>query len=149
LKVYLAGPISGLTYGESTDWRESIQNKLAAYGISGVSPMRGKWYLEQEKVIKGSYEDHALSSKRGITTRDRWDCQRCDAILVNLLGAKKVSIGTMIELGWADSARKPIVLVMEPDNIHAHPIVNEVAGFTCTTLDEAVDVLIALDKLST
>ena len=39
--------------------------------------------------------------------------QRCDVVLMYLIGAKKVSIGTMIEAGWADAYRKPVVLVLE------------------------------------
>jgi hypothetical protein len=35
-------------------------------------------------------------------TRDRFDATRCDVLLVNLLGAERVSIGTMMEVAWAD-----------------------------------------------
>lgn len=141
--VYLAGPITGLSYGDATDWRKEFAKKLPSY-IQAVSPLRGKRYLDNEKIIKDSYEIHPLSGQKGITCRDRMDVGRCDLLLVNFLGAKKVSIGTVMEIAWADAWRKPIVLVMEPENVHSHAMVREVAGFIVPTLDEAAIVVTAI-----
>ena len=47
--VYLAGPITGVDYGSCTDWRKYAKSKLAEDGIMGVSPMRGKENLANEK----------------------------------------------------------------------------------------------------
>ena len=66
---------------------------------------------------------------------------RCDMVLMNLLGATKVSIGSMIELGWADAFRKPVVLVIEEGNCHMHAIVQEIAGFIVPTLDQGIEVV--------
>lgn len=72
---------------------------------------------------------------------DRFDAKRADAILTNLLGAGKVSIGTMIEVGWADDGVKPIILVMEKENnIHDHPILKNIAGFIADNLDDAIEL---------
>lgn len=146
--VYLAGPISGLSYGGCTEWREGVRKDLAEVGIVGLSPMRAKDYLSSQTslakdcTLYGSLSP--LSSNKGITTRDRFDTQRVDLVLVNLLGAKAVSIGTMIELGWADSARRPIVCAMEDGNIHEHGMVKELIGFRVPTLEEAVAVVKAI-----
>ena len=40
--VYLAGPITGLTYDGATDWRHAVAADLNSVGIKGLSPMRGK-----------------------------------------------------------------------------------------------------------
>lgn len=96
LLVYLAGPITGLTWGESTDWREYVKNY-----ISTLSPLRGKQRLREiagNIPIMDSYEDHPLTTAKGINTRDYNDVKRADAIFVNFLGAKKVSIGTVMEI---------------------------------------------------
>ena len=86
-----------------------------------------------------------LSGPRGIMTRDRFDATRCDVLLVNLLGATKVSIGTMMELAWADLKRTPIVLCIEPTgNVHEHCMVNEATGFRCASLAEGLDVVRAI-----
>ena len=147
-KVYLAGPITGLSYGDTTDWRQHVKTALqwsdTPQWIEAYSPMRAKEYLAKEKVIQDRYDylpDDVLSTAKGITTRDRWDCLTCDLLFVNLLGAKKVSIGTVLEIAWADSKRTPIVLVMEKnDNIHEHAMIDECVGFRVDTLDKAINV---------
>ncbi len=85
-----------------------------------------------------------MSGPRGIMTRDRFDATRCDVLLVNLLGATRVSIGTTMEIAWADLKRTPIVLCMEApgtDNPHEHCMITEAVGFRCTTLDEGLHVV--------
>lgn len=143
--VYLAGPISGLSYGESVDWRDEAKHILADYGIHALSPMRAKHYLSTAKAIADEYPQHVLSNSRGITTRDRFDTQRASLVLVNLLGAERVSIGTMLEVAWADAARVPIVAAIEEEgNIHDHAMVRELVGFRLPTLSEAYAVVVAI-----
>jgi nucleoside 2-deoxyribosyltransferase len=92
--VYLAGPIGGLSYNEATNWRDQAATDLAPFGIKCLSPMRGKDYLREEAILKGTgYDDTLLSNNRAIVTRDRMDVTNCDALLMNLLGAPQVSIG--------------------------------------------------------
>lgn len=143
--VYLAGPITGLNYKGAVDWRNEAIKQLARSSITGLSPMRHKEYLQSEECIAHSYESSTLSCAKGITVRDRWDCERCDILLVNLLGAEKVSIGTMLEIGWASANRKPIVLVIEQNgNVHDHPMIRETAGFIVDNLDAAIVTIKAI-----
>jgi nucleoside 2-deoxyribosyltransferase len=148
-KVYLAGPIAGLMYGEATDWREHARSRLSQFGIIGLSPMRGKEFLASVAGPLTADEDAHSSlgpiyTSRGIMTQDRWDATRCDVMLVNLLGAKTVSIGTMMELAWADLSRIPTVVAMEPGNIHQHPMVAEAIDFRHATLDGAIQNVLAM-----
>lgn len=143
--VYLAGPITGLTFGECTDWRVEATASLAQEGIHGASPMRGKAFLAPFGKLSGTGEEYAhvnvLASQRAITTRDRFDATRCSVLLVNLLGATRVSIGTMFEIAWADLKRIPIVCAIEESgNCHEHMMLREMIGFRVTTLDEALAV---------
>jgi nucleoside 2-deoxyribosyltransferase len=140
--IYLCGPISGCSYGECTDWRKYVARHIAP-DIIALSPMRGKKYLEHEKEIGHSYEETIMSSAQAITSRDRFDVMNCDMLFANFLGAKKVSVGSVIELGWADAFRKPVILIMEPDgsNIHEHPIVERITGFRVATIDEAITLV--------
>ena len=141
--VYLAGTITGDSYNNATEWRDAAVKRLESVGLRGLSPMRGKEYLEGLEDIADSYEA-VMSKPQGITTRDRFDVANCDLVLVNLLNTSKVSIGTMIELGWADAYRKPIVLVMEDGNIHDHAMVRQLCGFTVDTLDEGVAIAVKI-----
>jgi nucleoside 2-deoxyribosyltransferase len=148
-KVYLAGPITSLNYKGATDWRFYAKSELAKVGILGLSPMRGKEYLDKvpEFTADGDAYKHmgVLSSNRGIITRDRWDATRCDVLLVNLLGAPKVSIGTVMEIAWADSKRIPIVCCMEETgNVHEHGMIAETLGYRVPSLDEAIHVIKAV-----
>lgn len=144
-KVYLAGPIAGNTYDQAEGWRAYAREVLEDHGIEVLSPLRAKDFLASEGLLhQHSYDVHPLSTNKGITTRDRFDCQRADVVLVNLLGAERVTIGTMIELGWADAARRPIVLALEEGGVHDHAIVREVAGFIVPSLDEAIQLTIAI-----
>lgn len=148
--VYLAGPISGCSYAGCTDWRDRAQDVLARSGIRGLSPMRAKEYLrgvESDVGFSSTCAEYGhlspLSGPRGIMTRDRFDATRCDVLLVNLLGATKVSIGTCLEIAWADLKRIPIVVAIERDgsNPHEHAMITEAIGFRCASLDEALHVV--------
>lgn len=141
--LYLAGPITGVSYHGCTTWREYVMKSLPEH-IIGVSPMRGKKYLEDQKIIGHSYEHFPLSTGKGITCRDRSDVMRCNMLFVNFLGAKKISIGTVGEIFWADAWRKPTVVAMEKGNIHEHPMIKDMAGFIVPTLDEAIAVAVAV-----
>ena len=146
--VYLSGPITGCTYKGCTDWREYAAHVLAAAGIQAISPMRAKDYLERldNPIISGHGREYAhmgvFSTPQAVVTRDRFDTQRADIVLMNLLGADRISIGTMVELGWADAARVPVVGIIEPqNNIHDHMFVNQLIGFRVPTLDEGLHVV--------
>ncbi len=141
-KIYLAGPMTGLSYKESNAWREYFDKNIDTTQIKCLSPFRGKSYLSDEPILKPEYNDYALSTGKGITTRDRWDAQRCDLLVVNFLGATTVSIGTVLEIAWADSKRIPIVIIMEEKgNPHEHRMITECAGFRVTTLDDAINII--------
>lgn len=143
--VYLAGPISGLSYRESIRWREYVVRQYAfptggPVKILGFSPLRFKSYLNGEEVLDHVYP-HVLSTQRGITARDFYDCRNCDLLLVNLLEAPKVSIGTVMEIDCAFQHKIPVVLAMEEEgNPHDHPMIRECVDFRVPTLEEAVEV---------
>jgi nucleoside 2-deoxyribosyltransferase len=139
-KIYLAGPICGLTFEGAQDWRNYFAEKISSE-IACFSPLRGKEYLKMRGPLEGSYDEFPLSTDRGITARDRNDCMGADLVVFNMLGAQRVSLGTMVEFGWADAARVPSVLVMEKEgNIHEYPMVREIASFRVTNLEDAIAI---------
>lgn len=145
--VYLAGPITGLDFAGATDWRKIAKSKLEGNaGIKALSPMRFMDYLARETDLDAmGYDNHVLSTPRGIMTRDRFDCVRADVVLVNFLGATRVSIGTVMEIGWADLSRIPIVCCMEPKgNPHDHAMITEAIGFRVANLEDGLDVVKAI-----
>lgn len=173
-KVYLAGPITGLTYGDSVDWRRFAERFLEEWDIEALSPMRGKKYLEAVGIIEDvSYgEDNAewaLSAAAGFTQRDHGDCMNSDVVLCNFLGADRVSIGTVLEVAWAHAYRKQLIVVVDapidppadmhnkpwhdkngvlrsPDgrNIHDHAMIRQVAGYVVPTLEHGLNLIPAI-----
>ena len=140
--VYLAGPISGCEYGECVDWREAVGEELEKWGAECLSPMRGKDYLKGIGPIESVESRGVLSCSRGVITRDFNDCSACDVLLVNLLGTKRVSIGTVMEIAWAFQKRTPVVCVMEAsNNLHDHAMLREAIGFRVETMGEAIAVV--------
>lgn len=144
-KVYLGGPISGLKFDDAENWRTEAKAKLKEYNIDGYSPLRKKEILRSRGTIEGSYDLSPLATARGIMTRDSNDVKTSDAVIVNLLGAERVSIGTVMELAFCYKDRIPVVMICEEDNIHwVHPFVQESVGYRVDTLDEAVDVVASI-----
>ena len=140
--VYLAGPISGLTYDQGTSWRDYATLRLRAKGVRCASPLRSKEFLKAEGVISPkAYAVSPLSSQRGIMTRDRFDVMNSTMVLMNLLGATQVSQGSVMEAGWADAFRKPLVICMEADNIHQHPMILDAAGYVVDDLDLGIAIV--------
>lgn len=142
--IYASGHIAAADYDGATSWYAKAAD-LLPYAWELIRPMRGKEFLGAtlgplgfEAGHRESRSEAELISNRGITARDRNDVMRCDAVLMNLLGApSKVSIGCAIEAGWADAFRKPLVLVRQRDNAMAeHPILEGVAAYSVETLEE-------------
>lgn len=142
--VYLAGPIGGRDFQTAVDWRERVKNILHP-SITSWSPLRGKDFLMGQVVGVAPYTHHPLATDAGIVGRDHADVARCDVLLCNLLGARTVSLGSMVELGWASAYQKLIVVAMETDgNPHDHPFVRRLAHYVAPTLAGAVDLIHAV-----
>jgi len=141
--IYLAGPITGLSWQEATEWRVSAIERFKDMSKDGkryiaLSPLRGKEYLSEETAIKDSYEHHQISTPKMINSRDMFDVRRSNLLIVNLKNAKRVTIGTMLEVGAAYILNTPIIVIMEPDNIHKHAMLGEQATAIVSDLDTAI-----------
>lgn len=136
MQVYLAGPITHAV--DSVSWREMLSVILRyKYGIVAVLPMAGADYAQF-----GAREEDTASI---LTLRDKWMTTKSDAVLANFTGSKKASIGTCIELGWANEAGVPIIAVIPEGNIHNHPMVDSIIDFKVETLEDALGVLRGLN----
>jgi nucleoside 2-deoxyribosyltransferase len=145
-KVYLAGPIYGLSWDGASSWREEATRFLREYGIQGLSPLRAKDYLKDEEKLAHHYGDiHPLSSPKGLTTRDRNDVRTSDLVIAYLKGADVASMGTCVEFGWADAWRKPIIMVADEGDLHEqHGMLSEIAGYKVPVLGDAVELAAAI-----
>ena len=138
--LYLAGPITGCSWEGATDWRSNVSGVLEPYGIKCLSPLRGKQYLLQELSIADRYDQHVMSTAKAIFARDMFDVERTTGLFVNLIGAKKVSIGTVMEISFAWSLRHPVIIVMEKDNIHHHSMLEATSGWVVEDINEGIEI---------
>lgn len=147
MKIYLSHPIAGLSVAKVLDYYEVLIEKLRPY-YSVLSPMSGKDYLRAEDGSRPMGYHHPLSTDRAIIGRDYWMVHQADVVLVDLMGAERISIGCMMELAWAYHERKHTVLVMEAGNLHHHLFVFQAADVTYPSLDDAVDYVCRLSGRS-
>lgn len=143
---YLSGPISGESYARATDWRDKFkQNILANTGgkVKCLSPMRGKHYLENVQELDAVAAEGVLSGGPSILAGDYADVMNADIIVVNLLGAKRVSIGSVLEIAFAYTKHTPVVLVIEDgvENIHTHLMLFAMCGFKVNNLEDAETIV--------
>lgn len=140
--VYLACAMTGLSFEDATGWYGKVERAFPKHLIA-VKPLRGAEHLRGEKVLKENYEQHPLSTPKGIVMRCYNDVDRADGLLVNLLKAKKVSRGSCGEVGRA-AFRKPIVVVMRKGNPHwGDPMMHEPA-IVVPTLELGIETIIRL-----
>lgn len=144
--IYLAGPITGLSYGEARHgWRAEFASWIDQSKIDLYSPMRQEGHLAEVQAIEHKAYDGILSQARAIVAKDRLDVKRADLVIAGFLGAKIVSAGSLIELGWADAWDKTTIMILEPKgNPHDRFFVTEVADFRVATVREAAEVATAI-----
>jgi len=145
--MYTAGPIKGLKYKEAESWREYVNKEMncLAPWINTLSPVRGDHAMKgTDNIIYNESDDHILSTKKALNQRDYNDVKRSDIIFVNLLDTEVVSIGTVMEIAWARSFQIPVILVMEKENIHNHPLLTYPAGYITNNIDEGIHVAISV-----
>ena len=139
-KVYLSGPMAGLSYEQGTEWRDYVKDKLGK-DINCLSLYRGKDYFKGQ-VITNQVYTQVMSTPKAITIRDRWDTVNADVVLVNLTDYQKFSVGTIMEIAWADAARVPVVAVIPTESEYAkHPILTQACAYIVQDLDEAINIV--------
>lgn len=136
-KIYLAGPISGLSLTEATTWRNDVSRRLLR-DFNCVSPLRG---AEKQPEAYFNPNGERWSTMKRIVARDHNDVITSDAILVNFIGAKKYSRGTGMEIAWAFDRRIPIFMAIDDGNPNWDPFMAEMVPFMDGNIFDAVQTL--------
>lgn len=131
--IYLAGPMT-----EDDDWRAPIKDTLEVQGFRVRTPE----FLERYVELFGVSTEEAAAI---LTARDRVFSSESDYVLVNFTGSTARSMGTCVELGWADNG-KTVTIAVNPDGQphFGHPIVENACDFVTDTVEEALNILYAL-----
>jgi hypothetical protein len=145
--VYLAGPIGGLTWDEAAGWR--LQAKDLLRPCSVLSPLRD---TDDGRSLRYSHftTDGRPDLSNGelvlpfseLFKRDYMDCHTCDAMLINMIGAKSRSVGTICEIAWGYRRAIPMFLAMEPEgNVNDNPFLTPQLPRRFPTLADAMNAL--------
>ena len=140
--VYLAGPMTGLAWGDISGWRETATRLLLNEGIATRSPLRAKPHLRQS--LPPDMEARWISWP-AVLGRDFNDVSNAAAVLMNLSQATPtISLGTMVELGWAYALRVPVVLITGNNPQYKHPFTRAVPLEIVTTVEAGVEAIAEL-----
>ena len=151
LRIYIAGPITGMKKGDVMSYWDRANKKFTKMGYQVFSPMTGKGYFRtdnpNDKFKPAGENSHSpISSDHAIAHRDMWMVSTVDVVYVNLFKSEKVSIGCVSEIAWAKAFGKHIVVAMEEGNIHNHAFIKENATIVFPTVEEAENYLSLLVK---
>ena len=97
--VYLCGPINGCTDDEASTWRDTF---------------KGLWSYDTLDPMRRGYRGVEDMAYREIVELDKIDVRLSDVILVNYV---KPSVGTSMEVFYAHSIGKPVVVICNTDSI--------------------------------
>lgn len=140
MTVYIAGPISGLSYDEVVQRYKCQVHDFESMGYSVLFPLLGKGYLRNETTFKATGYKTPVSTNRAIVSRDHWMVKQSDILFADFTqGHDRVSIGTISEIAWGFELGKHIVIVLPDDNIHHHAFVTDQANIVFKTTDHAMD----------
>jgi nucleoside 2-deoxyribosyltransferase len=145
LKIYLAHPISGLSFDEVVAYYMVTKQSLSLH-YDVFYPMIGKGYLRTEKTLKAGGYQKPLSTNHAILGRDRWMVQTCDIVYVDFTGSEVASIGCVMELAFAKAYGKHVIAVIPETNVHNHAFVLECADVVFPTHEEAIEYLKTLSE---
>ena len=137
--------MSGLTPKEAMEWREAVTLQLVEAGFEVADPLRGteKLHSKRRKIMPTQYpKDQPALSDKAFVLRDKFDVKRSDVLLVNLLGAKEKSIGTICEIAFNMVYGNLCVIAMEEKNVHNHPFIRE-GGIIFGNLEDAVKYVLS------
>ena len=141
MNIYLAGQISGLTKEEAFGWRDCLKDKLEYLpNVRVLVP-------ERADFVGGSGDGDAsylqeIDRQRGEEAAQKDFNAICcsNIVLFNLLYTRKISIGTLIEMGWAFTLGKYVLVVLQPGTVYDHSFVHWCASQIVDNLDEALRV---------
>lgn len=119
--------MGGCSFKEMNEWRVYAAEKLDSYSVKCINPAR-------------SFTASSVPSEtsKWINRRDYNDCVRAQVVLVNLIGMKHLSIGTIMEIAWAYQKQIPIVCVCEAKGPQDHPMLKDSITHEVLTLDEGI-----------
>lgn len=149
--VYLAGPIekdvhANIKNPHSIVWRESVLSEFDTHNLvwDVLDPTRGKRI--KDELGNWIYSDQPLDSFHYnpffIFSRDLEDIDKADIVVVNLIDAVALSIGTCFEFGYAYANEKFVITVCPDKEIAKHPFVSQASDIILDKEEQIVEACV-------
>jgi nucleoside 2-deoxyribosyltransferase len=154
--IYLAGPITGLTFPVANAWRQKVRDALPP-SVETLNPLR---FDDPDQTENFIHRSPAFDGMKNVVRRNYHDVQRSDLILACFENCSpdNISIGSVYELGWAYSLRIPTIVVVpglteettmaearsmaqRPSTNYNHPYLKEAVDHLTDNLDEAIRIV--------
>jgi nucleoside 2-deoxyribosyltransferase len=155
MRVYLAGPITGLTFSIANAWRQRVVDSSYP-SIEFLNPLR----YDRDDLETFQHRSAAFDGLKNIVRRNYHDVQRSDVILACFenCAPTNISLGSVYELAWGYALRKPTIAVIpglteessmeaardmaqRPSTSYNHPYLKEAVDYLTDNLDEAIKIL--------
>lgn len=118
--VYFAHPISGVEPDIVIKYYNDIRDRLGF--VCRVQTPMDVIARTDINERKESFRNPAIQNDV-ITNRDHGFVKDCDVIFVNLSKCTRPSYGSIMEIAWAYSYHKYIIIVMDEKGLHDHGMI--------------------------
>lgn len=137
--LYLSFPITHADPVKAYNDAEGLSGWIVgqtAGAVRGVNPLR--YTIRLYDRARKEFPHDSETEWKYVHDRCLFDVRRCDAVVVNLCGATKASIGACFEMAWAVAFNKPVFLAIENENVHRHPmVVSSATALACDPFEAA------------
>lgn len=130
VKIYLSGPMSGVSFEEQSKWRKQIINEIKVNCHCEKKP------VFFNPVDYYNFTEVKYKSEREVMEFDLNALRNSDLVIVNFNNPK--SVGTISELAIAYELKIPIIGINK-DEHELHPWLVEFVNRMCKDIREAVE----------
>lgn len=137
LNVYLGGSITGASDDMMKPWREHVKAELSRY-CTFDDPTERMTHTSDKLTTQ-----ERLAIGYTIVADDYAGIENCDVAFFYLKDASRISIGSMLEMAWAGTLGKKIVLIKDKMNVHDHYLLDKdnFITFRTSSLEEAIEYI--------
>lgn len=139
-KIYLAGPISNLTYEQASNWREQVEAEINWMVCKNPLLKTDIDHVNKETGTFGDGHDLVKDISDQFFVRDMQWVRECDITIANFTDVpRRLGGGTPYELGAAFAWNKLVIVVGPKENIPLFCLKG--ASIHFQTIEEAIDFL--------
>lgn len=139
MKIYLAGFISKNKLDKCIEWRKKLRDfyEQKHYPITFLDPLNGKYFeqISNDGLSVASIPSHA------IVHRDYLSVKEADLIIANLntFEEHRTPTGTICEITWAWSMKKPIIIITEEEQYKFHPFIEYFSSIIVDNVEQLIE----------